>query len=162
MKGDNKLNKLDVAILGVKMACKILNIPEPEVYFIEDDGINNNMIAGIFRHKEYEILFNEEWVKSSEWIEIVITAFHESRHAYQSYSIKENKNETKETLELWKSEFDSYMKVSGTNDLILDVDYLNQAIEIDAIRFTHYKIKELFEVNTFIPDEIKALICITK
>ena len=35
-------------------------------------------------------------------------------------------------------------------------EYLNQAIEIDAIRFTIIKIKELFNVKTIIPDQINS------
>lgn len=60
------MNNLDIAILGVKLASEILEIPKPKVYFIEDDCVNNKMIAGIFRANEYQILFNENWVNNSE------------------------------------------------------------------------------------------------
>lgn len=152
------MTNLDAAILGVKLASKILEIPEPKVFFVDDDNINKNMITGIFIYDDYEILFNETWVLISEWIEIIVTAFHETRHAYQCYSIKHSKNEDKITLENWKNDFENYKTASGTNNPKLDFDYLNQAIEIDAIRFTHYKIKELFNVKTIIPDQIKSKI----
>lgn len=47
---------------------------------------------------------------------------------------------------------------SGTLDEKMDIDYLTQSIEIDAIRFTHEKIKELFDVKTIIPARIKHLV----
>ena len=75
------MNNLDAAILGVKLASKILEIPKPKVFFVDDDNINKNMITGIFIYDDYEILFNETWVLNSEWIEIIVTAFHETRHA---------------------------------------------------------------------------------
>ena len=152
------MNNLDIAILGVKLASEILEIPKPKVYFIEDDCVNNKMIAGIFRANEYQILFNENWVNNSEQIEIIISASHETRHAYQSYSIKENINESNETLNLWNYEFNNYIIAIGTNKPNTDINYLKQSIEIDAIRFTYYKVKELFEIETFIPDEIKSII----
>src|SRR5690554_2064939 len=158
MKGTVQMNNLDAAILGVKLTSKILEIPEPKVFFVDDNNINKNMITGIFIYDDYEILFNESWVLNSEWIEIMVTAFHETRHAYQCYSIKHNKNEDKITLENWKNDFENYKTASGTNNPKLDIDYLTQTIELDAIKFTHYKIKELFNVKTIIPDQIKSKI----
>jgi hypothetical protein len=44
---------------------------------------------------------------------------------------------------------------SGTFDEKADINYLTQSIEIDAIIWTHIKIKELFEVKTIVPESIK-------
>ncbi|HHX69414.1 MAG TPA: hypothetical protein GX708_15390 [Gallicola sp.] len=77
------MNNLSVALNGVKIACKILAIPEPKVYFMEHKVLPNPEITGMFLYDEYEIIFNEDWVLNSEWIEVIVTCFHESRHAYQ-------------------------------------------------------------------------------
>lgn len=148
------MNNAEAAIVGVKIASEILRIPEPGVFFIESKNLPNKEITGLFISKEYEIIFNEEWVIKSPQIEIFITCFHEARHAYQFHSIKNNINETKEVLEQWKMEFESYNIPSGKNNPLSDIDYLKQSIEIDAIRFTHSQIKELFGVKTIIPDVI--------
>lgn len=152
------MNSLDIAINGVKIASKILNIGEPKVYFISADDLHNKDITAIFLFDEYEIIFNEDWVMSVPWIEVMVTCFHDTRHAYQAYSINHEVNENKETLELWKKAFDSYNNPSGDNTPISDVSYLRQSIEVDAIRFAHDKIKELFNVKTIVPDEIKKLV----
>lgn len=148
------MNNFEVAITGVKMACKILEIPEPKIYFIDDELMNSKKISALFRRNEYEIFFNEKLLIKAEWIEVIVTAFHESRHAYQWYSIENDKNEAPETLKKWKSEFEGYTTISGKNNPLSDIDYLKQDIEIDAIRFCHFKINELFGVKTIIPNEI--------
>ncbi len=35
------MNNLDAAILGVKLASKILETPEPKVFFVDDDKYDN-------------------------------------------------------------------------------------------------------------------------
>ncbi len=152
------MNNAEAAIVGVKIASEILGIPKPSVYFIESKNLPNKEITGLFSGKEYEIIFHEEWVIKSPQIEVLITCFHEARHAYQFHSIKNNINETKEVLEQWKMEFESYNIPSGKNNPLSDIDYLTQSIEIDAIRFTHNQIKELFGVKTAIPEVIKKAV----
>lgn len=150
------MNNFQVARIGVKLACEILKIPVPEINFINENDIQNVGITGLFNRDEYKICFNEKWLLVSQWIEVIITAFHESRHAYQWYSIINNKNECFETLIKWKSEYENYITVSLKNCALNDLNYLEQDIELDAIRFTHYKIKELFGVETIIPKDIES------
>jgi len=152
------MNNIEVAIAGVKIASKILNIPEPTVYFISQHQLPNPEISGIFRFEEYEIIFNEEWVLKSEWIEIVINCFHETRHAYQAYSVKNKINESIEVLSKWEEEINNYIIPTDANNEKSDVDYLKQDIEVDAIRFTYHKIKELFQVEIVIPNILKHLV----
>ncbi len=148
------MNNVEAAIIGVKIASEILGIPEPAIFFIESENLPNKEITGLFRGKEYEIIFHEEWVINSPQIEVLITCFHETRHAYQFHSIKNDINESKEVLKQWKMEFESYNIPSGKNNPLSDIDYLKQTIEIDAIRFAHNQIYELFGVKTVIPDII--------
>src|SRR5690554_2661880 len=158
LKDKLKMSNLEIAINGVRIASKILNIPEPEVYFITADNLPSKEITAIFLFDEYEIIFNEDWLAEVPWIEVMVTCFHESRHAYQAYSINNEVNENDITLTLWKKEFDSYNNPTGDNTPISDVEYLRQSIEVDAIRFAHDKIKELFNVKTLIPEIIKDLV----
>lgn len=85
-----------------------------------------------------------------------MTCFHETRHAYQYHCIKTNSIEEEETIKIWKSEFEGYNKPSNTNDSKNDEVYLKQAIEIDAIAFANHQIKELFDIEVKIPDEIRS------
>jgi len=143
-----EMNNLEIALNGVKIASDILNIPAPEVYFLSADNFTNKDVNAMFRFSSYEILFNVDWVLNVPWIEVIVTCFHEARHAYQSHSIIKGINEPIEVLEQWELEFESYNTPSGSYTPLTDFDYLNQSIEIDAIRFTHNQIVELFGVKT--------------
>lgn len=138
------MNNIEVAITGVKIASKILNIPEPTVYVISKQHLPNPEITGIFWFEEYEVIFNEEWLLKSEWIEIIINCFHETRHAYQACSVKNKVYESTEVLSKWEEEINNSIIPTDANNEKSDVYYLKQDIEIDAIRFTFHKIKELF------------------
>jgi len=118
----------------------------------------NKEITALFKFESYEIIFNEDWVLNVPWIEVMVTCFHETRHAYQSYSIKHGINESKDILETWKKEQANYNSPSCENKPLSDIEYLRQSIEVDVIRFAHIQIKELFNVKTIIPDIIKDLI----
>lgn len=148
------MNNYEVAINGVKIVAKILNIPEPPISFFNSSEVSNQEITGMYLFESDEIIFNEEWVKISPWIEVIITAFHETRHAYQGYCIRTKSMESKDTLEIWEYETLNYIRPSGENNEVDDYDYLNQLIEIDAIGFTHHKMYEYFGVKTVIPKVI--------
>ena len=148
------MNNLEVAIAGVKIVAKILNFPAPELYIIEQDKLPNKEITGMYRFKENEIIFNEDWVLRSEWIEVIITAFHEMRHAYQGYCIRTRSREAKEILDTWEYETNNYVMPSGKNNEADDLTYLKQEIEIDAIAFAHKMMLEHFGVKTVIPSLI--------
>jgi len=109
---------LNVAIKGVKIASLALNIPTPEVYFISKDELPNAKIAGVLINNDYQVIFNEEWVINTSEIEVLITCFHETRHAYQSYSIKQNINEPQDLFEKWAYGKSNYIGPSVLNFLI--------------------------------------------
>lgn len=149
------MNNLEVAITGVKIVAKILNFPTPELYIMEQSKLPNQEITGMYRFKENEIIFNEDWVLRSDWTEVIITAFHEMRHAYQGYCIRTRSREAKEVLDIWAYETNNYIMPSGKNNEVDDLTYLNQEIEIDAIAFAHKMMLEHFDVMTVIPNLIK-------
>jgi hypothetical protein len=61
-------------------------------------------------------------------------------------------------ITIWEKEFKHYTSPSGKNTPKSDIDYLNQSIEIDAIGFAYYQMKELFSVEVKIPEGIKDLV----
>jgi hypothetical protein len=148
-------NNTKQTVLGIKLASKILSIPIPEVYFANDNDFPNPEISSIYRHKENIIIFNEDWINRSHELEVIIAAFHETRHSYQHHCIKTQSNEAIERIKVWEKEFNQYTSPSGKNTPKSDMDYLKQSIEIDAIAFTYHQMKVLFDVEVKIPDVIK-------
>lgn len=146
----------NIIYVGVQIVSKILNFPIPELYIIEGDKLPNKDITGMYSFRNNEIIFNEDWVDRSEWIEVLITVFHEMRHAYQGYCVKTGTKETQETLEVWSHEITNYVMPSGTNKEEDDQSYLNQEIEIDAISFAHWLTKKELNIETIIPNIIKT------
>src|SRR5690554_7109692 len=73
-----------------------------------------------------KIIFNEDWLTKVLWTEVMVTCFHECRHAYQAYSVKHNLNESKEILNKWNNDFNTYNMPSGTLDEKADINYLTQ------------------------------------
>jgi len=92
------MNNIDTALIGIQAASKILNITPPEVYFAGGSYFPNPEISSIYRHKDNEIIFNEDWINRSNELEIMVTAFHETRHAYQYHCIKTKSREDIETI----------------------------------------------------------------
>ena len=149
------MNNLEVAIAGVKIVAKILDFPAPELYIMEQSNLPNQEVTGMYKFDDNEIIFNEDWVLRSDWTEVIITAFHEMRHAYQGYCIRTQSREPQSTLDKWEYETLNYIMPSGKNNEIEDESYLKQEIEIDAIAFAHKMMLEHFGVKTVIPDNIK-------
>lgn len=148
--------KTNIAIRLIEISSKILNIPLPEVFFASSSNFPNPEISSIYRYRDNEIIFNEDWVNRSNELEIMITALHETRHAYQKYCIDTRSREDIKTIEAWEKEFNQYNQPSGKNIPTDDISYLKQAIEIDAIAFAYHQMKELFDVEVKIPEEIKT------
>lgn len=106
--------------------------------------------------EKYIIAFNEEWIEQANPMEIQVTCFHESRHAFQWEVINGEYSGTKIlnslTIQKWKDEMCNYN--SPTQKDITDEEYLKQAIEIDALAFAHKMMLEHFGVKTVIPGVI--------
>jgi len=149
------LHNLDIANAGVQIVAKLLNFPAPELFIIEQNKLPNSEITGMYKFDDNEIIFNEDWVLRSDWTEVIITAFHEMRHAYQGYCIRTQSREPKSTLEKWEYETLNYIMPSGKNNEIDDESYLKQEIEIDAIAFAHKMMLEHFGLRTIVPSSIK-------
>ncbi len=150
------MNNEKVLYAGVQIVSKVLNFPIPELYIIEGDKLPNKDITGMYSFRNNEIIFNEDWINRAEWIEVLITVFHEMRHAYQGYCVRTGTKEPQETLEIWSHEITNYIMPSGTNKEEDDQNYLSQEIEIDAISFAHWLTNKEFNVETIIPKIIKT------
>ena len=102
-------------------------------------------INSIFLRERYIIAFNEEWIEHANPMQIQVTCFHESRHAFQWKLVKGDyqgkSNIDAKTIQIWKEEMSNYN--SPTKKDIPEEEYLSQKIEIDAIAFAHYYMKEL-------------------
>ncbi|BCR35182.1 hypothetical protein [Mariniplasma anaerobium] len=149
------MNKYETVLLGIEAASKTLNITPPEVYFASGSDFPNLEISSIYRHKDNEIIVNEDWINRSSELEIIITALHETRHAYQKYCIDTKSKEDIKTIKTWEKEFNQYYQPSGKNTPRDDISYLRQSIEIDAIAFAYHQMKKLYDIEVKIPEEIK-------
>ena len=149
------LHNLDIANAGVQIVAKLLNFPAPELFIIEQNKLPNSEITGMYKFDDNEIIFNEDWVLRSDWTEVIITAFHEMRHAYQGYCIRTQSREPQSTLNKWEYETLNYIMPSGKNNEIDDESYLKQEIEIDAIAFAHKMMLEHFRLRTIVPSSIR-------
>jgi hypothetical protein len=153
-----KMKNIKLAIKGIKQASKILRITPPQVHFTYAVDFPNPEITSVYSHAKNYIIFNEDWVEKSSDHEILITAFHETRHAYQYYCIQRSVIEDIEIVKVWEKEFFNYTTPSEQNTPLSDLDYLKQSIEIDAIAFAYDQMKKLYNVKVMIPNEIKDLV----
>jgi hypothetical protein len=151
------MDNFEVAISGVALAARILNIKTPDVQFFNDKKYNEKGINAVFLKDKMIIAFNEIWITSANILEIQTTCFHETRHVFQylivSGTYEGNEVIEQATINTWKKDMENYERPSGV--LENDEDYLTQDIEIDAIAFAHKMMLEYFEVITIIPDLIK-------
>ncbi len=141
------MKSIDAVSISVQAASKILQINEPNIYFNKSTDFSNPNISSFYHKSTNSIVFNEDWAALVDELEIIVTCFHETRHAYQYHCIKTNSIEDEETIKIWKSEFEGYNKPSNMNDSKNDESYLKQAIEIDAIAFAYQQMKKLSDMN---------------
>jgi len=151
------MDNYEVAISGTNLAAQILGIEAPEVQFFYNQNYSKRGINSVFLKEKYIIAFNEEWIEQASPLEIQITCFHETRHAFQWKVITGEYAGTEVIypimIQKWKDEMSNYN--SPTKKDIPEEEYLKQAIEIDAIAFAHKMMLENFGVKTVIPECIK-------
>ena len=91
------------------------------------------------------LFFNEDWMALALTEEIILTALHETRHAYQKANIDFPQffvgKETEETINQWKTDFGNYNKPREHNLS----DYASQSIDKDATDFAWKVINEYFD-----------------
>lgn len=153
------MNKKKKGIDSVELASRILGLSEVLVKFKSESAFLNSEINAVFDDKYYIIYFNEAWLSKASADEIMITALHETRHAYQKANIDFPDffvgRESKETVRQWKDDFENYKPSKKAEE---DIEYLTQSVEIDAIAFAHYFMINLFGVKTKIPTLIEKML----
>jgi hypothetical protein len=151
------MDNYQVAINGTSLAARVLGIETPDVQFFYNQNITKKRINSMFMKDKYIITFNEEWLDQANPMEILITCFHETRHAFQWKVIlgEYSGNEVIDsiTVQKWKNEMNNYNQ--PTKKDIPNEEYLMQEIEIDAIVFAHKMMLEHFDVKTIIPESIE-------
>ncbi len=96
------MTNIEVAYAGIEIVSKLLNFPIPELFLIEETNLPNREITEMYSFKNNQIILNENWINRSEWIEVLITVFHEMRHAYQGYCVRTKTREPIKTLKKWE------------------------------------------------------------
>ncbi len=133
-----------IAIYGIKFACKKLNILEPVIEFYENFESHQH-ITSMYLPESNTIIFNRKWVDEAEISEVLLVSFHESRHAYQKRQIDllnsgMNYDEVKKNICIWDTEFKCYSQPKSDG---IDIEYLNQEIEKDAVDFSNRLLNEI-------------------
>jgi len=123
---------------AVAIAAILLIIEKPDVDFVDSEFFCGSTITSMYVPDHNLILFNQDWLAVSKVEEVILTAFHETRHAYQKAQIDGlsslKNNENLETVAKWKREFGQYFRPS--DQFQDDPRYLGQDIEKDAIEFS--------------------------
>ncbi len=126
--------------------------------FFYNQDLKEKGINSIFLKDKYIIAYNEEWIEQANPVEIQVTCFHESRHAFQWKVINSEYTGTEVTdpitIQKWKDEMSNYN--SPTKKDIPEEEYLMQEIEIDAIAFAHFQVERLYNIKSVIPDIIAS------
>ena len=130
---------------AVAIASKLLGIRKVEVEFVDSEFLKGKTITSMYLPDYNLILFNQDWLSVAKLDEVILTAFHETRHAYQKSQIDGMynliQNEGPETIRKWKQEFDAYFRPS--DEFQDDPGYLEQEIEKDAIAFSQMCLQKL-------------------
>jgi len=151
------MNNFEVATNGVSIASRVLGLIPPDVSFFKDRNLSRKGINSMYLKDIDTIVFDETWIEAAEWIEIIVVCFHEVRHCFQ-YKFIHKLTKTKEIIkndliEKWKFEFNNYQQANSIPET--SENYLNQAIEIDAISFSYYMINKLFQCKVDLPVKIR-------
>lgn len=157
------INKQNNANISVKITEKILGVDNSlEVVFKDHQYFSEKDISAVFIKEGYYIVFNKSSLSEASLPEIMITGFHETRHAYQYMQIEYGKKlpfkyqDEQNVLDDWKNDFDNPKQ---PNEMTKE-EYLNRPTEVDAIAFSYYLADKLLNVKQVIPEEIKDKVLI--
>lgn len=156
------MTRRQISEYGVLIASKVLNIKNVNVKFMDQKMKINPKINAIFMKESYTIYFNDCWLKNSEFLDIMLTSFHETRHAYQYLQIIKSSTlkfiEQEAVLTEWKRGFETY-QMPESNKFSL---YLKNPIEIDAIAFSTLLVERLFKTTVSVPVSIRQDVIIRR
>ena len=114
-------------------------------------------VKSMYNYQDNEILINNEMMFQTYDIELVGIVFHEGRHAFQWYQIK-NPNlaiEKEDMLRIWEKEFLDYDQNLANQS---DSKYYLKSIEIDAVAYTDLNLRSMTKVGLEIIEEMKEFV----
>lgn len=130
---------------AVAIASKLLGIRKVDVDFVDSEILKGKTITSMYMPDLDLILFNQDWLSVAKIDEVILTAFHETRHAYQKAQIDGIPNlkqkENPEKIAKWEREFQKYYRPS--DEYQDDPRYLEQEIEKDAIAFSQMCMRKI-------------------
>ncbi len=118
---------------AVAITSKLLGIGKIDIEFVDSEFLKGKTITSMYLPDHNLILFNQNWLSVAKLEEVILTAFHETRHAYQKAQIdgilNPKQKENPGTIAKWKLEFEQYYRpIDEYQD---DPGYLGQEIEKD-------------------------------
>ncbi|MBI9010163.1 MAG: hypothetical protein JEZ05_09085 [Tenericutes bacterium] len=124
---------------AVIKASEFLEIEIPEIVLFTSDDADKRNINSIFFPENYSVAFNRKWLAYANPEEILISSFHECRHAFQWLVVSDkyqgNRQVSQSIVKQWKANFDNYVQTTG--NIANDTGYLDQQTEKDAITFSN-------------------------
>ncbi len=141
------LDKKALAVSIVEYASKLLKLSNLDVRFEPGFKFPNKHISAVFLPEFFAVVFNEDWIKEAMPEDIILTALHEARHAYQKANIDfpylfENK-ESEATIMQWKKDFERYEQPDEKNL----APYILSSVEKDAVAFSRKIAREHFDIH---------------
>lgn len=122
---------------AVAIASKSHGIRKFDVGFVDGEFLKGKTITSMYLPDHDLILFNKDLLSVAKLDEVILTEFHETRHANQQAQIDWNpnfiQNESPETITNWKLEFDKYYRPS--DEFLDDPLFLEQEIEKKLVVF---------------------------
>ena len=67
---------------AVAIASKLLGIEKVDIEFVDSEFLKGKTITSMYLPDHNLILFNQDWLSIAKLEEVILTAFHETRHAY--------------------------------------------------------------------------------
>lgn len=149
------MNNYEVAKVGALLASKILDIEDLNIEFINQNLFPSKIISAMFIKERLTIVFNEDWLWKSNHLDIMQTAFHEVRHAFQFFhTIKKTSSrliEDEDLIDIWRNEFNNYQQPTS----IYDLYNIDSELEIDAVAFSVFLTEKLLNTSAFIHPQIR-------
>jgi hypothetical protein len=131
---------------ALSMLSKKHQMRQPLIRFDQQLAKHNASLTAMYLPDLHAILMNETWVASAKPAEVLLTLFHEFRHAYQSEAVQGNAKLDEgidlATLNLWKAEIAHPIQPDARRGD--DPAYLNQLIEKDAVAYAKRALETFF------------------
>lgn len=128
------------------MLSKTYQMRQPHLGIDKHISKHNASLTAMYVPEIHTILLSEPWVKSATPAEVLLTLFHEFRHAYQAEAVggraKLDEGIDLATLKTWQYELAHPVQPDPNRPD--DPKYLNQTVEKDAVAFAKRSLETFF------------------